>query len=78
MLHDPHEAAVDAFLSAARLADPEKLAVVFAKYPVLSRRKMRTISEIEIPVGLHPEARAGQHYVASATEVELTLLPETA
>jgi len=69
-----HEAAVAEFMATARLSDPEKHALVCSKYPVKSRRQMRTISEIEIPVGLHPEIRPGQRYVASTEEA----LEETA
>ena len=53
-----HEAAVKAFMDAARLSDPEKHALVCSKHPVKSQRQMRRISEVEIPVGLHPEAFA--------------------
>ena len=49
-----HEAEVAKFLAAARLADPEKHALVCAKYPVKTRRQLQTIAEVEIPVGLHP------------------------
>ena len=66
-----HEAAVKAFMDAARLADPEKHAVVCSKYPVKSRRQMERISKTEIPVGLHPEAFAelySHRLVASVTE----------
>lgn len=76
-----HEAAVEAFMAAARLSDPEKHALVCSKYPVKSRREMRTISEIEIPVGLHPEARLGQRYIAGVSEAtfaENVLIEETA
>lgn len=55
-------------MAAAHLSDPEKHALVCSKYPVKSRRQMRTIAEHEIPVGLHPELRTGQRFVASATE----------
>jgi hypothetical protein len=68
-------------MGAARLSDPEKCALVCSKYPVKSQRQMRTIAETEIPVGLHPELRAGQRYVAGATEAtyaEHVLLKETA
>jgi hypothetical protein len=78
-LPNDHEAAVKAFMDAARMSDPEKHAVVCAKYPVKTARQMRRISEIEIPVGLHPELYGG-HLVAGATDAtyaELTLL-ETA
>lgn len=49
-----HEAEVAKFLATARMADPEKHAVICAKYPVKTRRQLRRISEIEIPVGLYP------------------------
>jgi hypothetical protein len=42
---------------------------------------MRTISEIELPVGLLPEIRVGQRFLASVTEAtfaEHTLLRESA
>jgi hypothetical protein len=66
-------------MDAARKSDPEAYAVLCSKYPVLSRRQMRTISEIEIPVGLHPELRAGRTVasVTEATYAELTLQQET-
>ena len=54
-------------LAAARMADPERYAVICQKYPVKTRRQMRRIHEIEIPVGLHPELRAGRP-IASVTE----------
>lgn len=74
-----HEAAVKAFMDAARLSDPEKHALVCSKYPVKSRRQMRRIAEIEIPVGLHPQAFAelyGHRLIGGATDAtyaELTL-----
>lgn len=74
-MSNDHEAAVKAFMAAARMSDPEKHAVVCAKYPVLSQRQMRRIAEIEIPVGLHPELYGGR-LIAGATEAsyaELTL-----
>ena len=66
-----HEAEVEAFMAAARLSDPEKHAVVCSKYPVKSRRQMRTISEIEIPVGLHPGkfATDADRFVAASTDI---------
>lgn len=54
MAFDPHEAAVNAFLAQARLNDPEKFAAVCARHAVKTRRQMRRISEIEIPMGLAP------------------------
>lgn len=78
MLND-HEAAVADFMAAARIADPEKHALVCSKYQVKSRRQMRSIAEIEIPVGLHPEVHTGQRVVASASEAtyaELTVLED--
>ena len=75
-MHNDHETLVEAFMAAARLSDPEKHALVCSKYPVKSHRQMRTISEIEIPVGLQPELRAGQRLVAGvtpATYAELAL-----
>lgn len=68
-------------MATARLLDPEKHALVCSKYPVKSHRQMRTISETEIPVGLHPQLHTGQRYVAGATEAtyaELTLTEESA
>ena len=65
-----HEAAVRAFMDAARLSDPEKHALVCSKYPVKSQRQMERISKTEIPVGLHPEAFAelyGHRLVPIAT-----------
>lgn len=53
-----HEADVEAFMAAARMSDPEKYELVCSKYPVKSARQMRRIAEMEIPVGLHPEAFA--------------------
>ena len=58
-MHYDHEAEVEAFMAAARLADPEKHAVVCSKYPVKSQRELRRISKVEIPVGLHPEGFTG-------------------
>ena len=75
-MHNDHETLVEAFMAAARLSDPEKHALVCSKYPVKSRRQMRTLSEIEIPVGLQPELRLGQRLVAGvtpATYAELAL-----
>jgi hypothetical protein len=57
----------DEFMASARKLDPERYAVVCSKHRVLSRREMRRISEIEIPVGLHPELRSGRT-VASVSE----------
>lgn len=54
-------------MAAARMSDPERYAVVCSKFPVKTRRQMRSIHEVEIPVGLHPELRAGRA-VASVTE----------
>lgn len=65
VLNYDHEAAVKAFMDAARMSDPEKHAVVCSKYPVKSNRQMRSIAEIEIPVGLHPEAFAELHHLGS-------------
>ncbi len=79
-MHYDHEAEVEAFMAAARLSDPERHALICSKYPVKTHRQMRTIAEIEIPVGLQPESRAG-HEVAGVTDAayaELALLPETA
>ena len=53
-----HEAEIEAFMAAARLSDPEKTAVVCSKYPVKTKRELRRISKVEIPVGLHPLALA--------------------
>jgi hypothetical protein len=69
---DPHEAAVEAFMAEAQLRDPEKYAVICARHPVKSRRQMRRISEIELPMGLAPfEADPYDpylnRYVANAT-----------
>jgi len=78
-LKNDHEAAVEAFMAAARLSDPEKTSLVCSKYPVKTNRQMRTISEIEIPVGLHPEAFAelySHRLVANATS--LGVLEESA
>jgi hypothetical protein len=75
-LNYDHEAAVRAFLDAARANDPERYRLIVSKYPVLSRHELNHISRIELSVGLHPEARAGQSQVASVTEAtfaELTL-----
>ena len=83
-MKDDHEAAVEAFMAAARLSDPEKHALVCAKYPVKSARQMRTIAEIEMPVGLHPEAFAELYRhrliggATDATYAELTLDEEPA
>ena len=65
-----HEAEVEAFLASARMSDPERYAVICSKYPVKSKRQMRSIHEIEIPVGLHPGklARDTGRAVASVTE----------
>jgi hypothetical protein len=57
-LPNNHEADVEAFMAAARMSDPEKYELVCSKYPVKSARQMRRIAEMEIPVGLHPEAFA--------------------
>jgi hypothetical protein len=67
LLDVTHEVAVEAFMAAARMSDPEKHALVCSTYPVKSRRQMRRISEIEIPVGLHPELYGGG-VIAGATE----------
>ena len=63
-----HEAEVAKFMAAARLSDPEKHALVCSKYQVKSRRQLRTIAEIEIPVGLHPGKFATDRPVAAATD----------
>ena len=55
------------FMEAARALDPERHALVCSKHPVLTNRQMRRIAEVEIPVGLHPELRAGR-MVASVSE----------
>lgn len=62
-------------MEAARKSDPERYAVLCSKHPVKTRRQMRRIHEIEIPVGLHPELRAGKTVagVTEATYAELTL-----
>ena len=65
-----HEAAVKAFMDAARLSDPERHALVCSKFPVKSQRQMQRIAKTEIPVGLHPEAFAelyGHRLVPIAT-----------
>ena len=65
VLQDPQT--YEEFMVAARLADPEKHALVCSKYPVKTRRQLRRIREIEIPVGLQPDLRLGQKLVASVT-----------
>jgi hypothetical protein len=80
-LHYNHEAEVKRFMDTARLADPEKLAVVCKKYPVKTQFEMDHIHRIELSVGLHPESRGGQSQVAAASEAtyaELTLTEEIA
>ena len=72
-MKNDHEAAVEAFMAAARLSDPEKTSLVCSKYPVKSNRQMQRIAKIEIPVGLHPEAFAetyGHRLVAGAVDLE--------
>ncbi len=83
MPHDDHEAEVTKFLAAARMSDPERYAVTCSKYPVKSRRQMRSISEIEIPVGLYPGKLWTDHSrsvagVTPETFAENTLLEEGA
>lgn len=70
----------DEVMEAARKLDPERYAVLCSKLPVKSRRQMRRIHEIEIPVGLHPELRAGRTVagVTDATYAENTLIGEGA
>jgi hypothetical protein len=52
--NDLHEARVREFLATAQLADPERYAAVCAKYPVKSKRQLRSIAEVEITAGLQP------------------------
>jgi len=42
-------------MAAARLADPEKHALVCAKHPVKTSHQLDHIRRAEIPVGLHPQ-----------------------
>ena len=83
-LSNDHEAAVKAFMDAARMSDPEKHALVCSKYPGKTRRQMQRIAKVEIPVGLHPEAFAelyGHRLIAGATDAtyaELAALEESA
>ena len=50
-----HEARVRDFLAQAQIADPERYAAVCARYPVKSKRQLRTIADVEITAGLQPE-----------------------
>ena len=67
-----HEAEVRAFLATARMRDPEKHALVCAKYPVKSRHQMERIHRREIPVGLYPGSYASDQGRAVAGVTEAT------
>ena len=67
-----HEAEVAAFLATARMNDPERYAVLCSKYPVKSRRQMRSIREREVPVGLYPGKYLSDQGRAVASVTEAT------